>query len=207
MRLWILVSGFDDAAGLRRLCESVRRFFPSADSVPIVYADGAYAKFPHERPQSKSDVFEVANRFASLIVDWPVPAPTEFIKRSSYWIGKPGDYVLILDSDEELVECPAFEQLKEMLDHSSYKIPIAPPDGLDSWAHRLFQVRPNGHHWGSHESVFFGHDQQRRIRGKRFDKIKVLNHPAAPARQEKKILYYKKGIHRDERRFRKTVGV
>ena len=208
MRLWTLISGYDDADGLERACRSVRGVWPSADRAPIVYADGAYEKFPHKSPASGSKVFEVAERFASLVVAWPVAAPTEFLKRSSYWAGDPGDYALVLDCDETLA-APPLEEVLEKLSGSSYLIPLKSPgsDYVGAWILRLFRVGAGIHHWGAHEVVFEGVSQRKRGGAGKFSEISIVHHPRSnDLYLINKRVYYGKGIREDEGSFRQLVG-
>ena len=203
-RLWILISGYNDANGLERAARSVRGAWPDPDRCPIVYADGAYSKFPHDRPHSTDGTAEVAARWATFVVTWPVASPTEFLKRSSYWAGLPGDLALIVDTDET-VEASDPEAIFA-LDFDSYGVPLRdstdPPGTVHCRPHRLFNVTPSIHHWGAHEAVF---DPSGRIYMKRpLDPamLSLVHHPRQPEREALKVDYYQTGIREDESSFR-----
>lgn len=208
MRLWILISGYDDPAGLERACRSVRRIWSDADRFPIVYADGAYERFPHASHRSSFETFDTARRWASLIVEWPIAAPTEYLKRTSYWIGDPGDYALILDTDEEIM-ANGGAGILERLGAESYLLPIRDPAGRgDGWVHRLFRVEAGIHHWGAHEAVFAGGgSQRRRASAVPIRDLTIVHHPCSADRRRAKQEYYRNGIQADESSFRQLVGV
>lgn len=207
-RLWILISGYNDARGLERACQSVRKLWPDPDRVPIIYADGAYDKFPHQDPVSTPDVFEVAERFCTFIIRWPVAAPTEFLKRTAYWAGNEGDYVLILDTDET-VESACPQRIPDGLTEAVYLEPLRAEgkQGPTGRVLRMFRVENSIHHWGSHESVFVGHVQRKRMFSKPCELLTIVHESRwDQARKDAKRVYYGVGIHQDEREFRRLIG-
>lgn len=210
MRIWTLISGYDDADALDRACQSVRQCWPDPDQAPIVYSDGAYSNFPHKLPQSGSDTLTVAYRWASLVIQWPVAAPTEYVKRSTYWAGAVGDYALILDSDET-VEAPSIKDLQPLLLEPSYLLVIRAPkaSGDGGRIHRLFRIESGIHHWGAHEAAFVGVHQRARGHATVLHDIKLTHHRRNNAQRDRdRRTYYEKidGIRKDEGTFRRLVG-
>jgi len=208
-RLWILISGYDDPAGLEKACRSVRKLWADPDQYPIVYTDGVYEKFQKtgERPRT-AEVMAIAERFASLIVPWPVPAPTEFLKRSTYFVGNPGDYALILDTDETL-ECREPAKFLDSLKEVAYLVPIRSDGGSGiGRISRVFKIRPAIHHWGAHEVVFVGKQQIVPGMKSNLQGLTIIhaNRHWDRERLERKRHYYTSGIRFDEQAFRQKVG-
>ena len=74
----------------------------------IFLVDGAYADFPHEAPWSTDGSVEwIKERRKSdpriRLIECERPWESEAEKRSAYFIGKEGDWYLIIDSDERVV--------------------------------------------------------------------------------------------------------
>lgn len=208
-RLWILISGYDDPAGLEKACRSVRKLWPDADRYPIVYADGVYQSFLSGDIHPRSaEVMAIAEEHASLIVPWDAPAPTEFLKRSSYFAGNPGDYVLILDTDETL-ECKEPVKFLDTLRELAYLVPIRSERGSSvGRISRIFRVQPEIHHWGAHEVVFANGRKISHDLKKALNSIMIVH--AHGHWDERRLLrkrdYYTSGIRLDEQEFRTKVG-
>ena len=179
--------------------------------VPIVYADGAYEKFPHADPRSPEGVFKVADELCSMVIPWPVAAPTEYLKRTSYMVGNQGDYAMILDTDE-MIECDKPGTFLEGLTADGYLVGLYRPAQKESGAYiaRLFRIEQGFHHWGAHEVAWKRYEQKRRSQMNRIDGLRISHHHDqwSEERRKKKQDYYIKpeGIKSDEASFRRLVG-
>ncbi len=206
-RLWILISGYDDEIGLRRACESVRAIWPDPDRYPIIYADGAYERFPHADPRSPEGVFAVAEEFCSMVVPWPIASPTEFLKRTTYFAGNEGDYGLVLDTDET-VQVAKPGDFPDTLSKPCYLIPLRLPNrSVTGRVSRLFRIRSGIHHWGAHELVAYPERVNKRGQHDFCEGIQIVHHSHwEKVRRDNKQAYYNQGIKADEAEFRRKVG-
>lgn len=207
-RLWILISGYEDARGLETACRSVRTLWPDPRTHPIVYSDGAYAKFPHDECKSSSVVLDVARKYASFIVEWPIASPTEYIKRTTYWAGNQGDYALILDADETVHSNTPAGVPRDLIE-PAYLVGIRTTKAKSHQGRvsRLFRIEKDIHHWGAHEVVFRGDRQLHRAQGKATDSLYIVHTKmCSEERRAAKKEYYGRGIQEDEADFRRKVG-
>lgn len=209
-RLWILISGYNDYPGLRLLCKRVRNLWPDADRYPIVYVDGVYQDFPHSRSVSTDGSMDVARKYASFIISWSDPAPAEYLKRTPYFIGNEGDYVLILDCDEEPVINKPYEFLKN-LSSTHYRVPFYNSgDGAHiSDMIRLIRVHNMMHHWGAHEHVFIKREVSLSRDAPLAADLRIIHYGdtfRSSARQKAKKKYYDEPIRRVEAPFRMIMS-
>lgn len=159
MRIIGCVNGFQDIDMLKHSLPALRKLVDV-----LVYVDGAYAKFPHDNPESTDDSLALAQEYADRIIfthkdrsGQMLPWVDEIQKRNQYLIGESGDYYLVCDADEVPVGIEAFDRillrskpdwfvmLKRIGDNTK-------PYGI----HRLFRHRPGIRYAGTHHAVHVG---------------------------------------------------
>lgn len=117
----------------------------------IVLVDGAYCGFPFDKPYSTDTTLAIAAEFADEVINTTAPWQSEIVKRNEYLVGKPGDYYLIVDADEEIVG-----ELPE-LKHDDYRVDLKRTDPVMSYSiFRLFKHRKGIRYNGTHHALFVG---------------------------------------------------
>lgn len=112
----------------------------------IIAVDGKFRDYPSDLPDlSDKDLRDLALHYANELIDAPGLSQEE--KRNKYLRGKPGDYYIVLDADEELMFGLSPESLKE----DDYLLPIVYDDTVKTrWlVYRIFKQRPTlrYYHW------------------------------------------------------------
>ena len=139
-----VVSCYNEEISLRRCLLSLRGHVDT-----LVVVDGAYCAFPHERPYSADQTLAIAAEFADEVIGAHGPWPDEIAKRNQYLIGKPGDYYLMLDADEEFIG-----ELPELVD-DDYEIELRRTDHVSPYpVYRLFKHREGIKYEGTHHALW-----------------------------------------------------
>lgn len=158
MRLIGCVNMYQDASFLRRSLAALRR---QVDI--LVCVDGAYAEFPAygPGPVSTDGSVEVAAECADILILPPAaggvrrPWPDEIAKRSSYLVGREGDWYFVVDADEVVegeVDRAALASKDDWTVMLRRVDDTIPPYGI----HRCFRHRAGIRYHGTHHAVHVG---------------------------------------------------
>lgn len=142
------INVFQDAAWLERCIASLEGKVKA-----IVVVDGAYEKFPHEKPWSTDGTLDIAKAKADVVVTRQTVWPTETDKRNHYIRYVPeGEWWLRIDADEELVG--SFYTPFEGVCH---QLMLDRTDGAQSYPiHALFRRGGHSRYYGCHHAVWYG---------------------------------------------------
>lgn len=212
MRLVACVNFYQDAEMLRRFLPDLRR---KVDY--LVCVDGRYTDFPeYDSPQSTDGSIEVVAKYADLFIGTPrnrfgipIPWEDEIAKRTSYLVGQPGDWYLVVDADEEIEGIPdrdAIASRPDWLVGLKRVGDATQPYGI----HRCFAHRPGLRYHGAHHAVHVLGQiiHPDRIRQDWLPGVTILHHQMErdAERVERKGEYYAK-LAPSERVFRQAVGL
>ena len=187
----------------------------------VVVVDGAYRDFQTygESPSSNDGTQNLARHFGAEVIE-ARPGLDEIAKRSRYFVGKPGDWYLVVDADE-VIEGMGRDAVKSALNASpddDYQIPFcqaeAPWEAKHRGVFRLHRHRDGMRYHGTHHALHVpGQDGQLVMTVKpgtapKFDGL-LLRHlqmARSADRQNRKAAYYQKlGV--TEREFRAAHGL
>jgi len=117
----------------------------------LVAVDGAYESFPHDLPWSSEAHLQVAKRYADVLWSTGVPWADEIEKRNSYLEHcDPGDWVLVLDADEELHgRLPVLDEAQVGYNVTLHQDWLQPRPVF-----RFFRMSEGLHYRGAHNALF-----------------------------------------------------
>lgn len=140
--------------------ELLKRCLESAKyaGLKVIAIDGAFQEFAFaegEKFYSTDGCYEMAERCAMSMIRTPTTGWKDQIeKRNEYFkVVKPGNYVFVLDADEEIVKC----KIKQDLTDDIYKVFLYDPvnDNL-TLSPRIFKVYEGMEYRERHCSIFSG---------------------------------------------------
>ena len=155
MRIYGAVSGYNEEQMVERCLKSLR-----SQVDVLVYVDGAYQKFPHDKPYSTDNSIEIAYSYCDTMVTVDKPWVDEVNKRNVYLLADPGDLYIVLDCDEEL-NGVVWESIKEARKSKpgaqDFKIDFhRKVHPIMSLCSRVFFHRRGIHYYGAHNALFVG---------------------------------------------------
>ena len=148
MKIGTVIFFNDGPDNLERCLKSMR---PHVDV--LIAADGPYVEFPHKYQYSTDGCLEVARQWCDHVIQGDI-WPSQVIKRNLTIIGKPGDYFLSLDADEE------FKGVLKDLSEMAYSIKMEVINQRSSHyanvASRLFQYQVGIEYRHQHSLLWVG---------------------------------------------------
>lgn len=186
---YVCINSYNESKALPRCIASARTNAPHAK---VVVVDGAYEKFPHgEVPASTDGSLEAARETADIVIECQYPSgwPDEIVKRSSYFIGKPGDAYVVVDADEEIVG-----PVPECFPHPFMDVMLDRDDGIHPYAvYRIHTHQETGIRYeGSHNSVWTNGTLTNAERRPLYEGFRLMHHytERTAERQIQKGRYY-----------------
>lgn len=173
---WVAINCYQEADLLPEAIQSVRASIPDARFVAV---DGPYVAFVQQSkllaaesysngrlaqgdalsrfttPRSDDGTLEILARAGATIIGADQPWPDEPTKRSQYFIGKPGDWYLVLDADERISgKLPS----PEVLDRSKdWCIELLRDDQKNTYPVLRFHAHEDGmKYMGAHHALWRG---------------------------------------------------
>jgi hypothetical protein len=98
MKIYGVVIGWQEEDNIERCLKSLK---PVVDT--LVYIDGAFKNFKHDKPYSTDNTIEIARQYADIVVTTNKAWETEIQKRNAYLIAEPDDFYINIDADEEFI--------------------------------------------------------------------------------------------------------
>lgn len=175
-----------------------------------VIVDGAYAKWPHQYPYSTDGTVEYAKQNADIVIETRRPWRTEWEKRNSYFIGGPGDYYIVIDSDE--IWTGPRPELGTKYSNLAYHLYLRRHRKDDYMCKhfdpclvfRVYRAEPDLYIYGAHNAIWKGSRLLTREPWEPLPDI-MLEHMAEWRSKEylsNKGHYYEFGLREDEDKFR-----
>ena len=176
------VNAFNEGASLRRCLFSLRKVVDY-----IVLVDGAYDLFPSDVPYSTDGTLAIAAEFADEVIETTAPWQSEIVKRNEYLVGKPGDYYLVVDADEEVIGS------MPTLENEDYQVMLKRTDPVPAYVvYRLFAHRPSIRYHGTHHALFVGNELLNKRKIPVVNGLSLIHHMDRPQeRVEAKGEYYR----------------
>lgn len=218
--LWFCLNVYNEEELIRDCLESLPKLRNSA----IIVIDGAYAKFPHGpgkwneefpwaenfKPWSTDRTVEICSEYTDLLINCREPWATEYMKRSAFFIGEPGDVYFIVDADERFRG-----ELPSELPRKNMNVMIVDPGEAVPSLERMPKARIIIHESGIN---MYGAHHTAWAKGKllnRVDDLQVLEgcyleHRKKKRDQSREILkgyYYSHGLDQDEKEFRREFSL
>lgn len=239
MTLHVCLNIWNEELMLPECIDSVRKFLPEAKIVAVDGAYKSFvnevkkrqahyieyrsphlaeALDPFTIPQSTDKTLEILKeKEVDVIIECQknddgnsIPWEHEYVKRSKYFVGKQGDFYLVLDADERIEGTIDLESLKD----DAYNIL------LERWEEyckpypilRFFRHRDGIHYYGAHHALFMNGKLYKKEECKALDAMKIVHKQVYrskkdPLRRVAKGLYYRYLTSCEEAGFRAQNGI
>ncbi len=122
----------------------------------LVVVDGSFANFPHPAGDRSSTAnhLELAAEYADELIECPPEGwSTEIDKRNRYLVGETGDWYLVVDSDEEVVDFPYRAEDLEATGARGFRLWLVEGDQPRRSVMRLFRQDEKVAYVGAHNAV------------------------------------------------------
>lgn len=236
--LWFACNVWNEEMMLPGCLESIRKYNPEAKIVAVDgaykslvdevkkliaqhyekrYDEVARQFEPYTEAQSTDRTLEILKEFkADIVIECEkgsdgkaLPWEKEYVKRSRYFVGSPGDYYFVIDADERLQGRLEWEKLTE----NGYNVVLKRDDETVPYeVLRIFKHHDGIRYYGAHHALWIGETLYKKetcqaVPGVLLNHLSVYRTTKDPIRNRVKGAYYGVLCNVEEGAFRAQHGL